>query len=203
VNGAPLIWKAGDAPPPGAPWCLIAEIDDDHHSPVKVPTTVKDRASFDTWIAGQPRLAYLVVQAPKPVVVETPTFGWSRRVDLGNAEATTLNVSLTCTKGPAGGALAFSLDENDSSGQPIGVGKTKYQVNGVYSQTCPVAADFASNVSVSFLPPDDDDVDAAFTLKVATESGGGDGDDLGDTTITVVTSYALSFGQTHSGTAGS
>jgi hypothetical protein len=202
VNGAPLIWKPGDAPPAGAPWCLIAEIDGDGHAPVKVPTTVKDKASFDSWIAAEPRLAYLIVQAPKVVTVEAPTFGWSRKVKLANAEPTTLNVALTCTKGPAGGSLAYSLDEHDSSGQPIGVGKTTYQVNNVYSQTRPVAADFASTVSVSFIPAGDDDVNAEFTLEVATESGGDDQDDLGTSTRTVVASYALSFGQTHRATAG-
>jgi|tagenome__1003787_1003787.scaffolds.fasta_scaffold20885037_2 hypothetical protein len=203
VNGAPLVWKPGDAPPAGAPWCLIAEIDGDGHPPVKVPTSVKDKASFDSWIADEPRLAYLIVQAPKVAPVEAPTFGWSREVQLGNAEATTLSVSLTCTKGPAGGSLAYSFDQNDSSGQAIAVGKTKYQVNSVYSQSGPVAADFASTVSVSFMPTGDDDVDAEFTLEVATESDDGDdGEDLGTTTRTVVASYTLSFGQTHRGTAG-
>jgi hypothetical protein len=203
VNGAPLIWKPGDAPPPEAPWCLIAEIDGDGHSPVKVPTTVKDKASFDSWIAGEPRLAYLIVQAPKVVPVESPTFGWSRKVNLANDDATTLNVSLTCTKGPAGGSLAYSFDRNDSSGQSIGVGETQYQVNTVYSQTREVPADFASTVNIAFTPAGDDDVDAEFTLEVATDSGGGDDDDdLGTSTRSVVASYTLRFGQTHTATAG-
>ena len=205
VNGAPLIWKPGDAPPPEAPWCLIAEIVGDGHSPIKVPTNVKDKTSFDSWIADEPRLTYLIVQAPKVVPVETPTFGWSRKVNLANADATTLSVGLTCTRGPAGGSLAYSFDANDSSGQAIGVGKTQYEVNKVYSQTRQVPADFASTVNVSFIPASDDVV-AEFTIEVASDSGGGgDGeeDDLDTSTRTVVASYALSFGQTHSGIPGS
>jgi hypothetical protein len=196
INGAPLIWEPGAAPAPDHPWCLIAEIDGDGYPPVKVPSTVTDRASFDAWIAGQPRIAYLVVQAPKVAPVEAPTFGWTRKVSLGNSDPTTLSVSLSCTRGPAGGSLAYSFDQNDGSGNPIGVGTTKYQLNNLYSQTRQVPANFASTLTVAYTPAGDEDAGADFTLKVATETGGDDDGDLGTSTTTAVASYTLSFGQT-------
>ncbi|HEX8363532.1 MAG TPA: hypothetical protein VF613_25655 [Longimicrobium sp.] len=199
MTGAPLIWEPGAAPPPDHPWCLVAEIDGDHHPTVKVPSTVKDRAGFEAWIARQPRMAYLVVQAPKVVPVEAPTFGWTRKVTVGNDEPATLSVSLTCTRGPAGGSLAYSFDQNDGSGKPIGVGTTKYQLNNIYSQTRQVPADFTSTLSVAYTPAGDDDAAAEFTLQVATETDGGDDDELGTGTTTVVASYTLSFGQAHRG----
>jgi hypothetical protein len=196
LNGAPLIWEPGEAPPPDAPWCLIAEIDGDGYPPIQVPQTVTDKASFDAWVADQQRLNYVVVEAPAVVPVPAPSFGWSRMVNLANADATTLDVSLTCTKGPAGGSLSFSFDRNDSSGKAIGVGKTLYQVNAVYSQTRTVPPDFSSTVSVVYSPASDNAGDAEFSFQIATESSDGGGGDLGTSGMTPVASYKLSFGQT-------
>ena len=199
INGAPLIWEPGDAPPASAPWCLVAQVVGDDHPAPKVPATVKTKAGFDTWIASQPTMAYLVVQAPVVPTVQAPTFGWTQTVALGNTDETTLAVSLTCTKGPAGGSLAYSLAQPDSSGEVIGVGKVLYRLNNAYSQSRTVAAGYGSSLSVSYTPPDNSDNEAEFTLEVATETGGDNDGDLGDTTKTIVASYALSFGQAKTG----
>lgn len=192
ATGAALIWEPGDAPPPDAPWCLIAQITGDNQPLIKVPHTVTDKAGFDTWIAGQPRMAYVVVQPPAVVPVEAPSFGWSRKVELANAEPVTLDVSLTCTQGPPGGSLAYSFD-----GTQIGIGKTHYQVGLAYSQSPTVPANFSSTLSVAYTPGGDDDGDAQFTLTLATESGD-DGGGMSETTTTPVASYTLRFGQTRS-----
>lgn len=196
VNGTPLIWEPGEAPPPDAPWCLIAELVGDGQPLITVPTTITDKAGFDTWIATQPRLAYVTVLPPKVVPVQAPTFGWQRLVTLDTGAATTLNVSLTCTAGPAGGWLAYSFDKPDAAGKVIGVGKTRYQLNTAYSQSRSVPAGYSGTVSVTYYPPADADGQAQFSFQVATESGGDDGGDLGTSTTTVVAQYTLSFGQT-------
>lgn len=195
VTGAPLIWKAGEAPPPEAPWCLVAEIVGDDHPAVQVPTTVADKAGFDAWVADQPRLNYVIVQAPNVVTTGVPTFGWSRMVELANAHSITLTASLTCTKGPAGGSLSFSFDKSDSSGRPIGIGKTQYQIGTVYSQTRTVPADYSSTVSIAYIPALDDHGEAEFTFQVATITGEDDDGDLGTSTTTPIAGYTLSFGQ--------
>jgi hypothetical protein len=196
INGAPLIWEPGDAPPAKAPWCLVAQLVGDESPAPKVPSSVKDKDGFDSWIASQPTMAYLVVQTPVVPPAEAPTFGWTRTVALGNTQDATLSVSLTCAQGPAGGSLAYSLDQPDSSGQAIGVGKVRYRVGNAYSQSRPVAAGYSSSLTVSYTPPDDMDTDAQFTLEVATETSNGDDGDLGDTTKNAVASYTLRFGQT-------
>ncbi|CAK0772691.1 hypothetical protein WCLP8_4900004 [uncultured Gammaproteobacteria bacterium] len=195
VNGTPLIWEAGETPPAEAPWCLIAEIVGDNHPLITVPETVKDKKSFDAWIATQTRMAYVIVQTPAVVPVQAPTFGWQQVVNLANNAETTLDISLTCTKGTAGGFLSYVFDKNDSSGQEIGVGKTQYQINTPYSQGRKVPAGFNSTVSIAYTPAADEDAEAVFVFQVATESGDGDDGGLGTTTTTVVVNYTLSFGQ--------
>lgn len=200
VNGAPLVWEPDGPPPDDAPWCLIAELTGDDNPSVKIPTSVKDKQGFDTWIATQSRLAYAVVKAPAVVTVPAPTFGWERTVDLGNQAETTLVASLTCTSGTAGGFLSYAFDKNDSSGRSIGVGKTRFQVGNAYSQTRTVPAGFSSKVSVTYTPAADDDEQAVLVFQIATESGDSDGGDLDTPTQTVVANYQLSFGQTLSKT---
>lgn len=195
VNGAPLVWNAGSAPPPSAPWVLIAEIVGDGHPAIKVPISVKDLASFTAWIAGQSRIAALTVQSPHVPSVAIPSFVWSRLVELDNTDPITLDVSVTCTGGSAGGSLAYRFDENDSQGQAIGIGTTHYQVNAVYSQSRTVPVGFASTLSITYTPAADETAGAQFTVQVATEtSDGGDGD-LGDTTRTLFINDALNFSQ--------
>lgn len=200
VNGTPLIWEPDGPPPDDAPWCLIAEITGDDYPMMKVPGTVTDRQSFDTWIATQTRLAYMVVKAPEVVTPPAPAFGWEHVVDLKNQAETTLAASLTCTSGAVGGFLSYVFDQNDSSGQSIGVGKTRFQIGNSYSQTRKVPAGFSSKVSVTYTPAADEDGQAALVFQVATESDDGDGGDLDTPTQTVVATYQLSFGQTQSKT---
>ena len=197
VNGAALVWRPGAAPPPDAPWMLIAEIVGDGHPKLHVPKTVTDLATFNVWLGDQTRIAALTVQPPvvKPVV--RPSFTWSREVDLGNEAPITLDVSVTCTSGPSGGSLAYQFDKNDSQNQSIVVGATAYDVNAAYSQSRTVDAGFASTLTLTYTPPADETGQAAFAVQVATESGGGDGGgDLSDTTKTLFVNDALTFAQT-------
>jgi len=196
VNGAPLIWEPGSPPPDAAPWCLIAEITGDDYPSVNVPASVTDKPGFDTWIATQSRLAYVVVKAPAVVTVEAPTFGWQRTVDLANQAEVMLSTSLTCTSGTDGGFLSYAFDKADSSGVSIGVGKTRFEIGNAYSQSRTVPAGFNSKMSITYTPAADEDAQAVFVFQVATESGGGDDDDLDTPTQTVVASYQFSFGQT-------
>ena len=196
VNGKPLVWNPGVAPPPAAPWLLIAEVVGDDYPQVKLPLTVTDFASFESWAADQSRIACLVVQLPNVKPVAIPSFTWSRMVELDNADAITLDVSVTCISGSAGGSLAYRFDKNDSDDKPIGIGTTAYQVNAVYSQSRTVPANFASTLSLTYTPAADETAQAEFTVQVASETSDGDSGDLGDTTRTLFINDTLDLGQT-------
>ncbi|HEY4281187.1 MAG TPA: hypothetical protein VGM91_23435 [Conexibacter sp.] len=196
VNGVPLIWEPQGAPAPSVPWCLIAEVTGDDDPPIKVPSTVTDKAGFDAWIAQQTRIAYLIVQESHVAPPALPSFSWSRKIDLENSDDTTLAAAVTCTDGPAGGVLAFSFDTPDKAGQPIGLGTTQYRLGTSYSQTRTVPAGFESTITITFTPPSDATVDAVFTVGVQTISGDGDDGDMGSDVTTLVAGYTLRLGQT-------
>lgn len=195
VNDTPLLWNPGMAPPPDAPWLLIAEIVGDGYPHIELPTTVTDFSSFQSWAADQSRIAYMVVQLPHVTPVAIPRFSWSRMVELGNADAIKLEVSVSCINGSAGGSLAYQFDKNDSDDKPIGIGTTPYQLNSIYSQSRTAPANFASTLSITYTPAGDDTEQAEFLVQVSTETGDGDAGDLGDTTRTTFISDVLSFGR--------
>lgn len=189
VNRTALIWEPDGAPAPEAPYCLIAEITGDDYPLVMVPKTVVDKKSFDTWIAGEPRLAYLMIEEAPVVVAPTPVFAWEGYVNLENKEPVELFTSLTCTSGPENGKLSFVFDEKDIDGEPIGIGDTLYKINIGYSQTRMVPAFFNSKVTVNFKPETSENAQAAITFKAGI-------DVKGTTSVTPVVEYQLNFGQT-------
>jgi hypothetical protein len=195
VSGAPLVWQAGDAPPAAAPWCLIAEINDDTHSPLKLPPTVKDQATFDTWLAQQTRMAYLIVQSPHIIPTAIPSFTWSLAVELDNEAAIKLGTSVTCTAG-SGGTLAYRFDVNDSSGSPIGIGTTAIQFNSAFSQTRTVAPEYKSTFTLTYTPTSSSDAQSSFNVQVSTETiADPSGGDLSPTIQTPVANYTVVFNQ--------
>lgn len=197
VNGAALVWTPGAAPPPSAPWVLIAEIVDDNHAPLQLPGTVKDLASFNKWIAQQSRVTAMTVQLPHVTPVAVPTFSWNRMIDLENSAETGLLVSVSCTSGAAGGTLAYQFDKNDSQNQPIGVGATAYQVNAIYSQTRTIPPNFASTLTLTFTPAADETASAQFSVQVSTQAADAGDEDLGDSPApTVFLNDNVSFSQT-------
>lgn len=198
VNGAPLVWEPDGAPAPGIPYCLIAEISDDGHPRVEVPSSVNDQSSFDAWIAKQPQLAYLVVKDAPVVVVPAPVFTWEGHVNLGNSQPVQLSTSLTCTSGSVGGSLSYVFDENDTNGVAIGVGKTRYQLGTSYSQQRTVPAYFNSKVTIKFMPASLDDAKAEFEFQVTTEATP-TGGSTGTSHPTLVAQYQLDFGQVQQG----
>ena len=195
VNTAPLQWSPGEAPPPAAPWLLIAEIVGDAYPPITLPGTVTDFASFEAWAATQTRIACLVVQAPDVKPVPIPIFTWSRKVEIDNEDPITLDVSVTCTGSTPGGSLAYQFDRNDADGKPIGIGTTVYQLNSSYSQSRTVPAKFTSMLSVTYTPAADETASATFAVQVASESDDGGDGDIGETTRTLLINDTISLGQ--------
>ena len=195
VNGSALQWSPGDAPPPAAPWLLIAEIVGDGYPQISLPVTVTDFASFEAWAATQTRIACLVVQAADVKPVPIPVFTWSRKVELDNADPITLDVSVTCTSSSPGGTLAYQFDRNDAEDKPIGIGATAYQVNSSYSQSRTVPANFTSTLSLTYTPAADDTASATFAVQVSSESDDGGDGDIGETTRTLVINDTLTLGQ--------
>jgi len=199
TTGAPLIWHPGGPPAPGAPYCLIAELTGDEFPSERVPASVKTQADFDNFVAKSGRMAYLTVQDAPVVPTPKPLFSWAMAIDLENDDSVRLGLSVTCTSGPAGGTLAYSLDKPDSGGSPIGVGTTPYTIGTAYSQNRVVDADFSSTVTVSFQPPNDADTNAEFTFQVTTlaANSGSGGHRIEHPKL--VSSVSIVFGQTATG----
>lgn len=196
TTGAPLIWHPSGPPAPGVPYCLIAELTGDGFPAEPVPDSVKTRADFDAFVASSGRMAYLTVQDAPVVTTPKPVFSWTLPIDLDNDDQIRLGLSLTCTAGPANGALAYSLDKPDSAGNTIGVGKTQYTIGTAYSQNRIVDADFAATVTVNFEPSSAADSQAEFTFQVTTlATGGGGGHKVEHPKL--FAQYSIVFGQTN------
>lgn len=194
-TGAPLIWHPSGPPAPGTPYCLIAELTGDGFPTESLPATVQTQADFDAFVASSGRMAYLTVQDAPVVTTPKPVFSWSLPIAINNADQLRLGLSLTCTTGPAGGTVTYALDKPDSSGSPIGVGKTPYTIGTSYSQNRVVNAEFASTVVVNFEPPSTADTHAEFTFQVTTlAAGSGGGHHIEHPKL--VSEVSIVFGQT-------
>jgi hypothetical protein len=197
VNGAALIWEPAQAAPADAPWCLVAVITGDGHPGVQVPSKVTDQATFDTWAAGEPRIAYAAVKTRDVQPVDGPTLSWEGMVDLGNDAEAMLGATLTCTSGTDGAMIGFTFDQKDSSGTAIGT-QGPCKADAGYPQHRTVPANFRSKVRVFFTPKADGAAQAALVFRLSTETDDSNGDELGTSTETVVATYSLSFGQAKS-----
>ena len=187
----PFLWNNVAAPASGVSYCVIAVVTDAAHPRVLPPSSVKDTASFNAWIAQQGTIAYRIFEASiKPI--KSPFCSWVGAVKLNNAKEESMLIQVTCGKIDAGAELELRLDYPDVKGNVISIGGIE-KVAQVYSVTPKVAANFVAKITVDYFTSSSENVKGvAFNLKASTIKPSG-GDDLGEDTVTLVDAFDVAI----------
>ncbi|MCY0094903.1 hypothetical protein [Hoeflea ulvae] len=124
VTGTPFVW-APITPSSGNPYILIAVVSDPNNpDPVADYMQSIHPQPFDQWQSEQGGVAALQMAVPTPPETK-PTYSFTGLMVLDNGAEQKLNFTLMINDGVVGDHISCSFDQNDASGNPMGIGSTQ------------------------------------------------------------------------------